>query len=216
MSTASFLPSEIGPVVLPPVLTPEDLLNLPDGDLYELVDGKLVEKPMSQESSWVGGKLLRLVGNFAEDEHQLGRVFGPDCGYQCFSDTPSKVRKPDVSFVSRRRLPERRFIEGHVRIAPDLAAEVVSPNDISEEVEAKVEEYLAAGVQAVWVIFPRVRIVHVYRQGKNVTRLREDDMLSDEQLLPGFQCVVRDLLPIAGEQPVGETRELGKAQQPRA
>ena len=53
--------------------------------------------------------------------------------------------------------------------------------------------------------------VDVYRPGMNVTRLREDDVLSDEQLLPGFRCLVRDLLPVAGEQPVGETRELGKA-----
>ncbi len=210
MSTASFLPGEIGLPILPPRFTPEDLLALPDGDLYELVDGKLVEKPLSQESSWVGGKLLRLLGNFAEDEHQLGWVFGADCGYQCFPDAPNKVRKPDLSFVSRGKLPERPFSEGHVRVPPDLAVEVVSPNDISEEVEAKVEEYLAANVTAVWVIFPRVRIVHVYRQGKTVTRLREQDVLSDEQLLPGFRCVVGDLLPLPGEQPVGETRETSK------
>jgi Uma2 family endonuclease len=203
MSTVNSLPGEMGPVVLPPTYTPEDLLALPDGDLYELVDGKLVEKPMSQESSWVGGKLLRLLGNVAEDDRQLGWVFGADCGYQCFPDAPKRVCKPDVSFVSRKKLPERRFSEGHVRIPPDLAVEVVSPNDISEEVEAKVEEYLAAGVTAVWVVFPRIRIVHVYRQGKNVTRLREQDTLSDEELLPGFRCVVRDLLPLPGEQPSG-------------
>jgi Uma2 family endonuclease len=202
MSTASFFPSDIVPPILPPTLTPEDLLTLPDGDLYELVDGKLVEKPMSQESSWVTLRLGRLVGNFAEDEHQLGWVFGADCGYQCFPDAPNKVRKPDLSFVARSRLPERRFTEGHVRIAPDLAAEVVSPNDISEEVEAKVEEYLAAGVKTVWVVFPRVRIVHVYRQGATVTRLREQDALLDEQLLPGFRCTVRDLLPLPSETPI--------------
>jgi hypothetical protein len=61
MSTANFLPSDIGPPVLPSLYTPEDLLTLPDGDLCELVDGKLVEKSMSQESSWVAGKLLRLL-----------------------------------------------------------------------------------------------------------------------------------------------------------
>ena len=51
--------------------TPEDLLAMPDGKSYELVDGRLVERNMSALSSWVGGKTYRAVDDFVS-EHQLG------------------------------------------------------------------------------------------------------------------------------------------------
>jgi Uma2 family endonuclease len=50
--------------------------------------------------------------------------------------------------------PSEQLPEGHTRIAPDLAAEVMSPNDLAYEVDRKVKEYLAAGVRLVWVINP--------------------------------------------------------------
>src|SRR5687767_329856 len=85
-------------------ITPEQLLSMPDGDLYELVDGKLKERIVGYKSARVGGKLLTLLLNYAE-AHNLGRVANSDAGFQCYPDDPSKVRKPDISFVSFERLP---------------------------------------------------------------------------------------------------------------
>ena len=48
--------------------SPEDLLSLPDGKNYELVDGRLVERNMGIESSWVGSQLLARLARFCEDE----------------------------------------------------------------------------------------------------------------------------------------------------
>src|SRR6516164_2607030 len=94
----------------------------------------------------------------------LGWVFPEGTSYQCFSDAPGKVRKPDVSFIRLERLSaEEAAARGHARIAPELAVEVVSPNDLYEEVDEKVEEWLAAGVQLVWVVSPRLRTVTVHR-----------------------------------------------------
>ena len=81
--------------------TPEDLLAMPDRKDYELVDGHLVERHMSQLSSWVAGRLFRLIDIFV-DEHQLGWAWPADQGYVCFPDSPGKVRIPDVSFVRKR------------------------------------------------------------------------------------------------------------------
>src|SRR5262249_43923127 len=133
--------------------TPEDLLSMPDRKNYELVDGHLVERNMSVLSSWVGGRLHRILDGFVED-HDLGWAWPADLGYECFPDAPGKIRKPDVSFIRKERLPEGPTSEGYVDIAPDLAVEVVSPNDLAYEVEAKVVEYLNAGVPLVWVIDP--------------------------------------------------------------
>ena len=125
--------------------TPADLLAMPDGKSYELVDGHLVERNMSALSSWVGGKTYRAVDDFVS-AHQLGWAFPADLGYVCFPSAPGKVRRPDVSFIRKERLPEGPTSEGYLYIPPDLAVEVISPNDLAYEVDHKVVEYLDAGV----------------------------------------------------------------------
>jgi Uma2 family endonuclease len=177
-------------------VTPEELLKLPDSVKYELVDGKLVERNMGMESSEIALRLALLIGMFLRD-HSLGRLFGADASYQCFTDAPGKVRKPDVSFIRFDRLPDGRAPKGHSRIAPDLAVEVVSPGDLSYEIEEKVAEYLAAGVPLVWVVHPPTRTVRVHRPRSSprgeISNLRDSDTLSGEDVLPGFSCGVSEV-----------------------
>ncbi len=177
--------------------TPDELLTITRDAIFELVDGELVEKKMSIESSWTGMRAGRILGNFAEDEkHQLGWVFGSDCGYQCFGRSAKKVRKPDVSFITLEKLPERRFTGGYAKFPPDLAVEVISYHDTMEEVELKIEEYLKAGTRSIWVVHPRARVVAIYRHDGTVLRLRENDTITEPELLPGFACAVKELLPL--------------------
>lgn len=177
----------------PTSYSPEDLLIMPDGERYELVNGQLQEKPMSGLSSLVGMEAGARLRNFAVVD-KLGWVFGADAGYQCFPDAPDKVCKPDVSFVARHKLPGGPG-NGHLRVVPDLAVEVTSPNDSLGDMDQKVEEYLAAGVRSVWWINPTVRVVQVFRSDGTSQRLRDSDELSEPDILPGFVCQVRDLLP---------------------
>lgn len=175
--------------------TPEDLLTMPDGKNFELVNGRLVERHMGLLAGWVGGELLRLLGNHCS-QHRLGWIFpGGDAGYQGFPGSPRTVRKPDVSFVRHGRFDADQVPAGYARLAPDLAAEVISPNDEYEEVIEKIEEYLRAGVRLVWIISPRNHLVHVYRANGSVHVLRENEELGGEDVVPGFGCPVRDLFP---------------------
>jgi Uma2 family endonuclease len=176
----------------------EDLLTLPDGDRYELVGGRLVEKSIGAESAWVG---LRLSSRLLEycDRESLGWVFPADASYKCFSDDASKVRRPDVSFVGSERLPAGRLPKGHILVAPDLAVEVVSPNDLYSEVRVKISEYLEAGVRLAWAIDPGSRSAEVYRTDGSYSWLSEDDELDGESVLPGFRCRIGDVLPPAPE-----------------
>lgn len=176
----------------PPPVTPEDLLTMPDGHRFDLVNGKLVERNMGAESSQVATTLISLIHHHVR-ANRLGKVFGQDCGYQCYSDDTKKVRFPDGSFVARGRLTDERTPLGHIRIPPDLAVEVVSPNDGAEEVERKRREYLRAGVRLVWVIFPENRTVHVSRQAGPPAMLNAEDQLTGEDVLPGFTCRVAEL-----------------------
>jgi len=181
-------------VVADRIYTPEDLLSMPDRKNYELVDGHLVERHMSQLSSWVGGRLSGKLNGFL-DTNPAGWVWPADLGYECFPDHPKKVRKPDVSFIRVERMPGGPTSEGYAHIAPDLAAEVVSPNDLWHEVQAKVHEYLALGVRLVWVIDPESRTMYVYRRNGSVSWLREGDEISGEDILPGFRCELASIFP---------------------
>src|SRR5262245_39837291 len=125
--------------------TPEDLLAMPDGVNYELVDGNLVERPMGARASWVGGELLASLRRFLT-ANPLGWVFPADAGYQCFPDDPQKVRKPDVSFLRFGRLEGEELPITMLQIPPDLAVEVLSPHDLVYNVETKLAEYINAGV----------------------------------------------------------------------
>lgn len=174
--------------------TPEDLLSMPDGDRFELVDGKLVERNMGQVSSWVGTRTSFVFSTFLEG-NPLGWVFGSDCGYQCFPRSPKKLRRPDVSFLRKEKLPQGQFFDGHVPVVPDLVVEVVSPRDIAELLETKIAEYQSAGVQSVWIISPKARTCTIHRLNGQSERLKETDTITEPDLLPGFSCRVGDLLP---------------------
>jgi Uma2 family endonuclease len=181
--------------------TPEDLLAMPDGDHYELVNGKLVERNMGAYSSYVATRLVVILDAFCQ-ANRLGWVFSEGTSYQCFPDNPDKVRRADVSFIRLGRLPGEQPPEGHIRICPDLAAEVVSPNDLAYEIDGKVEEYLAAGVPLVWVVNPQTRTVRVHRAGRPGANLRADDELTGDDVLPGFRCRITELFqPAAGTAP---------------
>jgi Uma2 family endonuclease len=175
--------------------TPEDLLAMPDAVSYELVNGELVEREMGWKSSRIGGRVVQLLLNHC-DAHGLGWVAGADASYQCFPDAPNKVRKPDASFIRLERIPADKEPEGHCRIAPDLAVEVTSSNDLYEAVENKVVEYLTAGVRLVWVVHPPTRTVRVHRADGTISTLRETDELSGEDVVPGFRCRVSELFAV--------------------
>ena len=181
-----------------PTCTPEELLSMPDGERFELVDGQLVEREMGLLSGIVGAQVVRLIGNYAL-ERSLGWPVNSEVGYQCFPWTPEKVRRPDASFISGERLSAEQLDVGFVRIPPDLAIEVVSPSDLFAEVVQKAEEYLRAHVRLVWVVDPGTRTVYVYRADNTLSRLQEEDELSGEDVLPGFRCRVADLFPPRAE-----------------
>lgn len=175
-------------------MTAEDLLALSDEKNYELVDGKLVGMNMSGLSSEVAAILISQLINFGRPL-KLGSVFGADCGYQCFSFAPQQVRKPDVSFIAAGRISDAEKEAGFVKVAPDLAVEVISPRDGFHHTEEKIAEYLTAGVRLVWIIDPLARIAIVHRQDSSYERLGIDDSLKGEDVLPGFECRIADLLP---------------------
>src|SRR6266540_1236371 len=113
---------------IPAVIEPEDLLRMPDGDHYELIDGRPQEKPMGAKSDEIGGLLITQFNNFIRPK-KLGRAYPSQTGFQCFPAKPKQVRMPDAAFVAPDRLPDEGTPDGYIQVAPDIAVEVVSPNE---------------------------------------------------------------------------------------
>jgi Uma2 family endonuclease len=179
-------------VTVPPrQLTPDDVLDMPDGKRYELVDGRLVELEMSSRSSQVGTRLAAFLFNHC-DPIGLAHVFSEN-GYICFPGKPNQMRRPDVSCVRADRLAFDQIGEGYTLVRPDLAVEVISPKDRVYDLEEKLEDYRTAGIPLVWLIYPPSRRVRVLRPEGPPTELGPDDELTGEDVLPGFRCRVAEL-----------------------
>lgn len=172
-------------------ITPQDLLEMEDGHRYELINGELVERNMGAMSSHIASNVNQIVSTHVR-ENGLGLVFTTDCGYQIYADDPDKVRFPDGSFIKSGRLPNDEPPGGHVRIAPDWALEVISPNDLAWKVQVKVQEYLEAGVKLVWVVYPDSKEVLVYQSRADFKRLSVKDEIRMNDIMPEFHCQVAD------------------------
>ncbi len=166
-------------------------ISLP-GKVVELVRGRLVvREPPGTRHGAIAMNLAYHVAEYVR-RHDLGTVFAQDTGFKIASD-PDTVRGPDVAFVGRARaegIPRR----GYAELAPDLLAEVLSPDDRPAEVLAKVAEYLAAGTRLVWVVDPERAEVRVYRRDGSLAVLGSRDALEGEDVLPGFVCAVTQFL----------------------
>jgi Uma2 family endonuclease len=108
------------------------------------------------------------------------------------SRDPATVRAPDVAVVLQGRLGDQvavRFFPG----APDLAVEVLSPDDRPGEIAAKVADYLQAGTAAVWIVDPEAETVTVHTRGVAL-RYGPEEEVSGAPVLPDLRIAVRDLL----------------------
>ena len=173
--------------------TPDDVLRLEDEGLYELVDGKLVKKEMSSLATRTAAIIATRLVNFTESSKSGDAVY-TEPSFQCFAHDPDLTRRPDVALIVAGRLalvPE----EGHIAIAPDLAVEVISPNDKIYEFDEKLVDYQRAKISLVWEVNPRLRFVRIHHLNGNSSRLDETGTLTGGPVLPGFSILVSELFP---------------------
>ena len=175
------------------VFTAEELLRFPRGrNRLELVKGKLYEMALS------GGRHGIVAANICAilDSHVqltgLGCVFATGTGFT-LQRNPDTVRAPDAAFVAKDRMPPGEAPDGYLPLAPDLAVEVISPNDRPRDIREKVADWLNAGTRLVWVIYPASRTATVHRPPGTVEELEEADTLDGADVVSGFSCVLREL-----------------------
>ncbi len=165
---------------------------------FEVVNGKLEAKEMAgARHGGVTGRLFIRLGSYL-NESSIGDIYTPDTTFIIGKNE----RLPDISVVLADRMPESGEPEGIWKIAPDLAVEVISPNDFYEKVKQKLHDYFAAGVREVWLVSPEHKEIVIHSSPTASVTLNEDDDLTSETLLPGFRCHIKELF-----QPVSLRRK---------
>jgi Uma2 family endonuclease len=145
-------------------MTADELFRLPDNGMrYELIAGELHEMaPAGGDHGYVALETgYRLRAFLAQRPEIGGALFAAETGFRLSRD-PDTVRAPDVAYVAADRLAQAR-VRGYPELAPDLVVEVVSPNDTASEIQTKVDEWLRAGAQLVWVLYPSTRTAMAYQ-----------------------------------------------------
>jgi Uma2 family endonuclease len=188
--------------------TERDLIRLNErkSNLYELVDGVLVEKIMGYAESSLACDLIRLLGNFVV-QHKLGNISGPDGTMRLM---PGLVRIPDVAFVRRKKLPGgKRPRERIADLVPDLAIEVLSAGNTKGEISRKLREYFLSSVLLVWLLDPKKRQVEVFTAPDESMLFREGQRLDGGDVLPGLSLPVAEVF--AEVPQAEEAQEQGKS-----
>jgi Uma2 family endonuclease len=170
-----------------------EIARLPENEekRLELEDGVIIEMGSSSRLNTVVAMRIGYFVNSHVIPNDLGYVTGPDGGFKLAS---GRVRRPDVGFISKRHGVVLEGVE--FTTAPDLAVEVVSPD---EDVFKKANEYLRSGTKLVWAVYAEEKTVYVMRRdeqgGIHSVPFGIDDTLSGEDVLPGFSLPVSEIFP---------------------
>ncbi len=176
-------------------ITEDELLRMPDGSRYELIEGEL--RPMSPTGYEHGKSTGRFHGFLSGHvwSNDLGDVLAAEtgCVIARSADGRATVLAPDVSFVAKGRIPADADTRRYLELAPDLVVETLSPSDTAREVEQKVAMWLKAGVRVVLTLDPASRSVKIHRSQSDIISLSNGDDLDLDDVVPGFRCRVSDI-----------------------
>jgi Uma2 family endonuclease len=172
--------------------TAEDLLRMPRGRARcELVRGELRVMCLPGARH---GRLTARIGRLLDTHASrtgAGVAFG-ELGCLLASD-PDTVRGPDAAFISRERYEAVGDTVKYWPGAPDLAVELLSPNDTFREVQEKALEWVAAGAVAVLVLDPDERTATVYRAGGDSHIYAGEERVELSDAVPGFGVGIDEL-----------------------
>jgi Uma2 family endonuclease len=141
-------------------LTYEDFLNFPDdGKRHEIINGDHYVTPSpNTEHQAVSACLTAMLWTYLE-QHPIGRVFAAPFDV-VFSNLD--VVEPDLLYISRERIG--LLTEKHVRGAPDLVVEILSPGTRKTDEATKLKLYERFDVREYWIVDPEQDAIKVYRR----------------------------------------------------
>lgn len=187
------------------VWTTEDLLAMPDDGVERwIIRGQLREKPSefpevgmtvrNRHHSEVMMNVGFVIKSWLRSQPEpRGKLYGGEAGVR-LRGTPDSTVGVDVVYaptevVAVQNDDETTLLDG----VPTLAVEILSPNDTQDQIEEKIDDYLAAGVPIVWIVNTHRRTVTVNRPGQEPALFNRNQRLPEEPQMPGFAPAVAEL-----------------------
>lgn len=163
-----------------------DIDSLPDGN-YEIIDGERINMvPTGFEHGYLESIFAELLRNHFKNK---GYVAVGEVGI-LIKKEPLRVRAADVVFVSKDRSPDKP--KGILKLAPDLIVEIVSESNTLWEINDKIKDYLALGVDRIVIVDPQTETLALYQQGKRESMLYGFD--EEFELIETLKIKLKDLL----------------------
>ncbi len=167
------------------LVSAEELYEMGDIGPCELIEGRIIKmSPTKTTHGRLESRLDRWLGNFVE-ANDLGEVMTGETGIYT-KRNPDTVRGADILFISHGRL-KMATPDKFLDVAPELVIEILSPSDRWKDMEKKIAEYFAIGVEWVWVVDPKKKAVMVFSSSETMKVYKEGDVLSGESISKGFQ-----------------------------
>lgn len=159
-----------------------------DGWKYEWKDGRIEsDEEAMKNTEWP--MVVNLLRAFEQTEyHQRGDVLLTET--DCVFEKLGSLRRPDLAYFTKAQVVEGGC-GGHP--VPAFVVEIISPNDLQRKVESKLREYLQAGVQTVWQVYPELEMVKIYRSAKDIIVCLQGDTCLAEPALKGFELKVESI-----------------------
>jgi Uma2 family endonuclease len=182
-------------------VTLADLEQIDDEGLtIEVDDGEIITEDSGMTILHL--LIMRLLFNTLNPfaiEHKLGEVFMNGVRYRLIGtkDNIVRARQPDLSFVRADRIPADLDLDDDLPLAPDLAVEVASPGQSPARLLKKAAQYLDAGTQEVWILYPRTKRLYRYQQDHDEPQIYgAGDALDGPPLFPGLTISIDALFGV--------------------
>lgn len=176
------------------LITGEELYRMGDIGPAELVRGEIVRHmPTGHPHGLIENIIGALLYLYLQGR-KIGYALTGEVGIYT-QRNPDTIRAVDIAFISNERY-RQLSLSGYLDQAPELAVEIMSPANTWSEIHEKLAEYFGIGVKLVWVVDPQLEQVHVYRAMDDVTLLQKEDVLTGEDVLPGFEAALADIFVV--------------------
>lgn len=191
--------------MFPNLKVPQHILPLSDNELFELcatnselfiernANGELFINSPARGLTGIRNSRLILELGLWNDNYKLGYVFDSSTGFVL----PDKsMLAPDASWIEESRWKSLSLVnqEKFPPLCPDFVIELKSPSDELKYVQDKMHTWIANGCRLAWFINPEEQRAFVYRSHGTISEFSFDDILTGEDVLPGFTLTLKKLL----------------------
>lgn len=167
--------------------------DLPSGPIdFELDNGRLVFIMVPPGNTHGAAQVKIVTQLMIQGEFKSHGKVRTEVGVILWRD-PDRVVSPDVFFVAKKSLPIKTSREGYLETIPELVVEIRSKNDSLQYIERKVQHYLQAGVELVWVADPSTKTIAAHTVDGQVTIFNDGDTLTLPNIIPEFSMAVADV-----------------------